>query len=93
MRTVHGPAPWLIRAYGAWCFCPDSATDTSHGPSGGEARVSTTARMSFRAVRCKCDVPNGAFGWLGGTSTSGRASTVHIRTVSGGLPEHTHTQA
>lgn len=94
IRTVHRACPWLIRAYGRWCFCPVSAMDTSHGPSGGSASRATTSRMSLRAVSSRSLLPQpGDLGWEGPKPRPGAAATVHMRMVSGGLPEHTQVQA
>lgn len=79
-----------MTAYGAVCFCPDSATATTHSPAGGSARVSTTARMSARLVKCRWGAANAAFGLLGGKGRSVRATIVHIRIWSMPLPVHTH---
>src|SRR5690606_3610219 len=72
------------------CFCPDSATDTTHSLSGGSARVTTTARMSARDVKCRCGAAKAAFGFEGGNSRSVRATIVHMRTWSMPRPVTAH---
>lgn len=75
------------------CFCPDSATATTHGPAGGWASVSTTVRISARLVKCRLSAAKTALGLLAGSTLSVRATMDHMRIWSIPLPVQAQAHA